>query len=142
MAGTSALIRACRSRLAAGADLVVHSVHKSLGGLGRRGIARQGSAFDPAALEQALGWLQTSSPSAVLMLSAEQATAITVQPGSRQLRKRLQQARDLREQLIAAGIPLLMNDDPLRLLLHTGAWGCSGAEADGWLLERGVSPNA
>ena len=39
---------------------------------------------------------------------------------------------------MAAGIPLLMNDDPLRLLLHTGAWGCSGAEADAWLLERGV----
>ena len=57
---------------------------------------------------------------------------------SRQLRKRLQQARALREQLSAAGIPLLMNHDPLRLLLHTGAWGCSGAEADGWLLERGV----
>ena len=39
---------------------------------------------------------------------------------------------------MAAGIPLLKNDDPLRLLLHTGAWGCSGAEADAWLLERGV----
>ena len=128
------------SALAAGADLVVHSVHKSLGGLGQSAaLHSQGSAFEPAALEQALGWLQTSSPSAVLMLSAEQAYRHHCSAkGSRQLRKRLQQARALREQLSAAGIPLLMNDDPLRLLLHTGAWGCSGAETDAWLLERGV----
>ena len=126
--------------LAAGADLVVHSVHKSLGGLGQSAaLHSQGAAFAPAALEQALGWLQTSSPSAVLMLSAEQAYRHHCSAkGGRQLRARLQQARVLREQLMAAGIPLLMNDDPLRLLLHTGAWGCSGAEADAWLLERGV----
>ena len=128
------------SALAAGADLVVHSVHKSLGGLGQSAaLHSQGSAFEPAALEQALGWLQTSSPSAVLMLSAEQAYRHHCSAkGSRQLRKRLQQAQALREQLSAAGIPFLINDDPLRLLLHTGAWGCSGAEADAWLLERGV----
>ena len=128
------------SALAAGADLVVHSVHKSLGGLGQSAaLHSQGSAFEPAALEQALSWLQTSSPSSVLMLSAEQAYRHHCSDaGSRQLRKRLQQARALQEQLIAAGIPFLRNDDPLRLLLHTGAWGCSGAEADAWLLERGV----
>ena len=128
------------SALAAGADLVVHSVHKSLGGLGQSAaLHSQGSAFEPAALEQALGWLQTSSPSAVLMLSAEQAYRHHCSDaGSRKLQRRLQQARALREQLIAAGIPFLRNDDPLRLLLHTGAWGCSGAEADAWLLERGV----
>ena len=126
--------------LAAGADLVVHSVHKSLGGLGQSAaLHAQGAAFAPAALEQSLGWLQTSSPSAVLMLSAEQAYRHHCSAtGRRQLRGRLQQARALREQLLAAGIPLLMNDDPLRLLLHTGAWGCSGAEADAWLLGRGV----
>ena len=73
------------------------------------------------------------------MLSAEQAYRHHCSDaGSRQLRKRLQQARALREQLIAAGIPFLINERPLRLLLHTGAWGCSGAEADAWLLERGV----
>ena len=73
------------------------------------------------------------------MLSAEQAYRHHCSnAGSRQLRKRLQQARVLRERLSAAGIPFLINDDPLRLLLHTGAWGCSGAEADAWLLERGV----
>ena len=128
------------SALAAGADLVVHSVHKSLGGLGQSAALHcQGSAFEHAALEQALGWLQTSSPSAVLMLSAEQAYRHHCSDaGSRKLQRRLQQARALREQLIAAGIPFLINDDPLRLLLHTGAWGCSGAEADTWLLERGV----
>ena len=128
------------SALAAGADLVVHSVHKSLGGLGQSAALHvQGSAFAPTALEQALGWLQTSSPSAVLMLSAEQAYRHwSSAAGRRQLRARLQQARGLRQQLLAAEIPLLANDDPLRLVLHTGAWGCSGAEADGWLLERRV----
>ena len=128
------------SALAAGADLVVHSVHKSLGGLGQSAALHvQGSAFAPTALEQALGWLQTSSPSAVLMLSAEQAYRHwSSAAGRRQLRARLKQARGLRQQLLAAEIPLLANDDPLRLVLHTGAWGCSGAEADGWLLERRV----
>jgi len=128
------------SALAAGADLVVHSVHKSLGGLGQSAaLHAQGSAFEPAALEQALGWLQTSSPSALLMLSAEQAYRHRCSAsGARQLRARLQQARVLKEQLLAAGIPLVANHDPLRLVLHTGAWGCSGADADAWLLERGV----
>jgi len=128
------------SALAAGADLVVHSVHKSLGGLGQSAaLHAQGSAFAPALLEQALAWLQTSSPSALLMLSAEQAYGHQFSvAGARQLRSRLQQARVLRDQLVAAGIPLLANDDPLRLVLHTGAWGCSGAEADDWLMQQNV----
>jgi lysine decarboxylase len=127
--------------LAAGADLVVQSLHKSFAALGQTAVLhQQGELVASESLEQALLWLQTSSPSALLMLSAEQAVAHWLSPaGRQQLGRRLQQARSLAEQLRQQRLPLLPSADPLRLVLHTAPLGVSGASADDWLLQRGVA---
>ena len=70
-------------------------------------------------LERALLWLQTSSTSALLLLSAEQAVARSSSaPGRCQLQVCLKQASDLAAALQREGVPLLQNQDPLRLIFH------------------------
>lgn len=126
--------------LAAGVDLVVLSCQKAAGGLAQSAaLLLQGSRVDPAAVERALLWLQTSSPSALLLASAE--AALQELGSSRGLRRRRRAegvAARLRQRCAARGLPLLTTDDPLRLVLHTAPMGINGLEADGWLLERGV----
>jgi lysine decarboxylase len=126
--------------LAAGADLVVLSGQKAGGGLAQSGaLVLQGSRVDPAAVARALLWLQTSSPSALLLASAEATLHDLTSPGGRRRRRRAEQIGErLRRRCVAGGLPLLASDDPLRLVLHTAALGINGLEADAWLLERGV----
>jgi len=129
--------------LACGADLVVQSLQKAAGGLAQSAVLLQGRAARPPGLaeriERALLWLQTSSPSALLLASSEAALRHLHGPtGRRQLRRALTRAQALRRRLLAAGLPLLANHDPLRLVLHTAALGINGLEADAWLLERHV----
>jgi lysine decarboxylase len=129
-----------KAATAAGADLVVQSLHKSLGALAQTAVLHaQGPRVERDHLCQALEWVQSSSPSALLMLSAEQSIAQRyTSGGQRQLRRCLHQARALRDVLQAHGLPLLTSDDPLRLVLHTAPLGCSGAQADAWLMARDV----
>ena len=128
------------SALHAGADLVVHSLQKSATGLAQTAVLwQQGSRVNADTLNRSLGWLQTTSPSALLLASCETAVmAWCDQAGRQQFKRRLQEARQLRERLSSNGLPLLPNQDPLRLVLHTGAVGISGPEADAWLLPRGL----
>jgi len=126
--------------LAAGADLVVLSLQKAGGGLAQSAaLLAQGSRNEPARLERSLLWLQTSSPSALLLASTAAAFAHgRSDAGQRQRRRAMARATRLRERLERLGFPLVANHDPLRLVLATGPLGIRGTEADGWLLERGV----
>ena len=128
------------SALKGGADLVVHSLQKSATGLAQTAVLwLQGDRVDPDAVERSLGWLQTTSPSGLLLASCEAAVmAWRKRSGQVQLRRRLEEARQLQERLIRYGLPLLNNQDPLRLVLHTGSAGISGPEADAWLLAQGL----
>ncbi|MCT0229956.1 aminotransferase class I/II-fold pyridoxal phosphate-dependent enzyme [Synechococcus sp. CS-1324] len=128
------------SALGAGADLVVQSLHKAAGGLGQSAaLLLQGGRVAVAEVERALLWLQTTSPSALLLASAEAAiTQLHSREGGAQLARALRIGSQLRRSLAAAGLPLVANQDPLRLVLHTAALGISGLQADQWLLERGV----
>jgi arginine/lysine/ornithine decarboxylase len=129
-----------RSALAAGADLVVHSLHKSAAGLGQTAVLwAQGTAVDSDAIARSLGWLQTTSPSALLLVSCEAALGEwrSVR-GRRRLNRRFDQARALAVQLRDSGLPLLETQDPLRLIWHTAAAGINGLDADPWLMERGL----
>jgi len=126
--------------LAAGADLVVLSCQKAAGGLAQSAVLlAQGGQVPCAALERALLWLQTSSPSALLLASAEASLLAAASPaGERRRRHAEARAARLRQRCQALGLPLLANNDPLRLVLHTAALGINGLEADGWLLQRRV----
>jgi lysine decarboxylase len=126
--------------LAAGADLVVLSLQKAGGGLAQSAtLLAQGSRIEPARLERSLLWLQTSSPSALLLASTAAALAHgRSDAGMRQRHRAVARATRLRQRLEGLGFPLVANHDPLRLVLATGPLGIRGTEADGWLLERGV----
>ncbi len=127
--------------LACGADLVVQSLQKAAGGLAQSAVLLQGRASTTEAepIERALLWLQTSSPSALLLASAEAALGHLHSPaGIRQLTRALDRGEALRHSLRRAGLEPLANHDPLRLALPTGPLGLNGLDADAWLLERGV----
>ncbi|MCP9890895.1 lysine decarboxylase [Cyanobium sp. Aljojuca 7D2] len=126
--------------LAAGSDLVVLSAQKAGGGLAQSAaLLLQGQRVGQDAVARALLWLQTSSPSALLLASAEAALEELTSPAGL---RRWQCARWVGERLQrrcqVLGLPLIASDDPLRLVLHTAALGINGLEADAWLLERGV----
>ncbi|MCP9801945.1 aminotransferase class I/II-fold pyridoxal phosphate-dependent enzyme [Synechococcus sp. RedBA-s] len=126
--------------IAAGADLVVQSLHKSAGGLAQSAalLLRRGRVSEEA-IERSLLWLQTSSPSALLLASTAAAFAHRHSAaGHRGLRLALKRAQALRQALAAAGLPLAATQDPLRLVFHSAALGINGLAADAWLLQRGV----
>ena len=127
--------------LACGADLVVQSLQKAAGGLAQSAVLLQGpaSTTEDEPIERALLWLQTSSPSALLLASAEAALGHLHSPaGIRQLTRALDRGEALRHSLRRAGLEPLANHDPLRLALPTGPLGLNGLDADAWLLARGV----
>ena len=126
--------------LAAGADLVVLSLQKAAGGLAQTAaLLAQGDRFDRRAVERSLLWLQTSSPSALLLASTAAAIAHGHSgTGRRQRQRAVGRALRLRERLAGLGFEIATGDDPLRLVLATGPLGINGLEADAWLLEHGV----
>ena len=126
--------------LAAGADLVVVSCQKSSGGLAQSALVlHQGEKVDPGAMERALLWLQSSSPSALLLASAAASVRhATSARGQGQRRRALAIAGRLSRRCHQKQLPLVANQDPLRLVLHTAAMGINGLDADGWLMDRGV----
>jgi lysine decarboxylase len=128
------------SAVRAGADLTVLSLQKSRGGLAQSAVLLgQGDRVQSSALERSLLWLQTSSPSALLLASSAAALAESFSPEGEARRRRAERrAQRLRRRLIACGLDPLANDDPLRLVLATGPLGFDGLAADVWLQERGV----
>ena len=128
------------SALAAGADLVVVSLQKAAGGLAQSAaLLAQGPRWDPVALERALLWLQTSSPSALLLAAAAAAIDhLTSEAGRRQRQRAHRRAGRLRQRLEREGWTLVANADPLRLVVATAPDGLDGFRADAWLMARGV----
>jgi lysine decarboxylase len=126
--------------VAAGADLTVLSLQKSAGGLAQSALLlAQGSRVDGRALERSLLWLQTSSPSALLLASTAASVAEAFSRAGADRRRRAEErAARLRLRLEALGMAPLANADPLRLVLLTGPLGFTGLAADAWLLPRGV----
>ncbi len=129
-----------RSALSAGADLVVHSLHKSSLGLAQTAVLwSQGNRIDPVAINRSIGSLQTSSPSALLLASCETSLREWAKPScQRNLISRIYEAKHFSATLKKAGVPILRNEDPFRLVLHTAAHGISGFDADKWFISRGL----
>jgi lysine decarboxylase len=128
------------SALEAGADLVVLSLQKAATGLAQSAaLLQRGTRLDLTQLQRSLLWLQTSSPSALLLASTAAAIAHgRSAAGQRQRQRAVARALALRQRLEGLGFTLVDGQDPLRLVLNTAALGFNGVEADGWLLERGV----
>ncbi|MFM7635798.1 MAG: DegT/DnrJ/EryC1/StrS family aminotransferase [Cyanobacteriota bacterium] len=126
--------------VAAGAELTVLSLQKAAGGLAQSAaLLARGPRVDLEAIELSLLWLQTSSPSALLLQSSALAIQeLTSSAGIRRRERAEALGRRLADRCRALDLPLVANQDPLRLVVHTAAMGLNGLAADAWLLERGV----
>ncbi|KGG15437.1 MULTISPECIES: aminotransferase class I/II-fold pyridoxal phosphate-dependent enzyme [unclassified Prochlorococcus] len=129
-----------QSALKAGADLVVHSLHKSANGLVQTAaLWWQGSMVDPYIVQRCIHLFQTSSPSALLLASCEAAlNELRSEYALEKLKIAILKARFINDRLRKLGVPLLDNQDPLKLILHTAAQGISGIDADPWFINRGL----
>lgn len=121
-----------RSAISFGADLVVHSLHKSASGLVQSAVLwSQGDKVDPFKIERTIELLQTSSPSSLLLASCESSIKELLESkGIKKLRSCIEEAEMLKDFLIKNEVPLLKNSDPLKIILHTSKFGLSGIEVD------------
>jgi arginine/lysine/ornithine decarboxylase len=120
--------------IALGADLVVHSAHKTLGALTQGAMLhRRGGRVDPQRLAQALRMLQTSSPSYPVMASLDAARAQMVTEGYVGLEDVYQQAQALRQKLLDTPYTWVEHPDWTR---WTIALEGSGFALETWLVLR------
>ena len=129
-----------KSALSLGADLVVHSLHKSAPGLVQSAVLwSQGDKVDPFKIERSIELLQTSSPSSLLLASCESSIKELIESkGQKKLISRIEEAESFSEYLIGHEVPLLRNSDPLRIILHTSKFGLSGIEVDKKFIKRRI----
>ena len=129
-----------KSALSFGADLVVHSLHKSAPGLVQSAVLwSQGDKIDPFKIEKSIELLQTSSPSSLLLASCESSINELVESqGQKRLIARIEEAESFSKFLISHGVPILENTDPLRIILHTSKFGLSGIEVDKKFIEKRI----
>ena len=129
-----------KSAIFLGADLVVHSLHKSAPGLVQSAVLwSQGDKVDPFKIERSIELLQTSSPSSLLLASCESSIKELIETkGLRKLKCRLEEAESLKDFLINKEVPLLKNSDPLRIILHTSKFGLSGIEVDKRFIKKKI----
>ncbi len=83
-----------------GADVVIHSMHKSGGSLTQSALAHlpKGSRVDPVVFQQCLNTLQTTSPSYLLMASLEATCHALASPdGQRRIVSLIEQTQSLRD---------------------------------------------
>ena len=128
------------SALAAGADLVVHSLHKSAPGLAQTAVLwHRAERLELGRLQRSLARLQTTSPSALLLASCE--TTLDWLLSRRWVslfEARRHDAIQLIDDLGQRGVLLHPGDDPMRLILATGEIGMSGLDADDFCMRQGV----
>ncbi len=129
-----------KSAIYSGADLVVHSLHKSASGLVQCAVLwSQGVKVDPFKVDRSIELLQTSSPSSLILASCESSLKEFFEArGQKKLKSRIEEAESLRDFLISKEVPLLQNSDPLRIILHTSRFGLSGVEVDKSFIKEGI----
>jgi arginine decarboxylase len=129
--------------IAAGADLVVQSCHKTLGALVGSAQLHVGteSLIEPGSLQDALNVLQTTSPSFLLLASLDLMRRWLWREGERLFAAAVEEAQRLEEQIDAmSGLQVLRPDsdprldehgrDPLRLVVDVSRTGWSGYEVE------------
>jgi len=128
-----------RSAVALGADLIVQSMHKTLGALTQSAILHlNGSLVNHALLQQVLTLLQSSSPNSLLVASLDAARQQMAVHGAELLQPALDAAQTARQQIRAIpglwcyGDELIGQDgvyayDPTKLVIRVSETGLSGS---------------
>jgi arginine/lysine/ornithine decarboxylase len=132
--------------LAAGADLVVQSSHKTLGSLVGSAMLHVGreSVIDAARVQDALNFLQTTSPSFLLLASLDVMRRWMWKEGRSLFAAAVDEARELENEIEAMpGIKAMRPErdprmadhvrDPLRLVVNVSETGWNGYEVERYL---------
>ena len=128
------------SAVRAKADLVVHSLHKSLNGLTQTAVLwHHGSIIKTSEISRNINLLQTTSPNSLLLASCEESLKDwMVVDNLDNYKKRITEARFIYKELINRAVPLIKTNDPLKIVLNTGSYGIDGFTADKFFYKKGV----
>jgi len=129
-----------KSALTSNADLVVHSLHKSLNGLTQTAaLWYKGNLVNEQNLIKSINFLQTTSPSSLLLSSCEESIKDWLNKKSlSKYQKRILEAKSIYKKLIQKNIPLIETQDPLKIVLNTSKVGIDGFTADKFFYKNGL----
>jgi lysine decarboxylase len=129
-----------KSALSSNADLVVHSLHKSLNGLTQTAVLwYKGNLINERNLINSINFLQTTSPSSLLLSSCEESIKDWLNKKSlSKYKKRILEAKIIYKKLIQKNIPLIETQDPLKIVLNTSLAGIDGFTADNFFYRNGL----
>ncbi len=129
-----------KSALISNADLVVHSLHKSLNGLTQTAaLWYKGNLVNEHNLINSINLLQTTSPSSLLLSSCEESIKDWLNKKSlSKYQKRILEAKSIYKKLIHKNIPLIETQDPLKIILNTSKVGIDGFTADKFFYKNGL----
>ena len=129
-----------KSSLLLNADLVIHSLHKSLNGLTQTAVLwYKGDLVDKHNLIKSINLLQTTSPSSLLLSSCEESLKDWLNKKSlSRYQKRILEAKSIYKKLIQKNIPLIETQDPLKIILNTSKVGIDGFTADNFFYKNGL----
>ncbi len=129
-----------KSALKSKADLVVHSLHKSLNGLTQTSVLwYQGDLIEESNLIRSVNLFQTTSPSSLLLSSCEESIKDWLNKKSiSKYQKRILEAKAIFQKLLRKNIPLIETQDPLKIILNTSKIGIDGFTADSFFYKNGL----
>ena len=129
-----------KSALRSKADLVVHSLHKSLNGLTQTAVIwRNGDLVEENKLIKSLNLLQTTSPNSLLLSSCEESIKDWLNKDNlNKYKKRILEAKLIFKELRKKKIPLIETQDPLKIILNTSEVGIDGFTADRFFYKNGL----
>ncbi len=129
-----------KSALVSNADLVVHSLHKSLNGLTQTAaLWYKGNLVNEHNLINSINLLQTTSPSSLLLSSCEESIKDWLNKKSlSKYQKRILEAKSIYKKLVQKNIPLIETQDPLKIILNTSKIGIDGFTADKFFYKNGL----
>ena len=129
-----------KSALRSKADLVVHSLHKSLNGLTQTAVIwRNGDLVEENKLIKSLNLLQTTSPNSLLLSSCEESIKDWLNKDNlKKYKKRILEAKLIFKELRKKKIPLIETQDPLKIILNTSEVGIDGFTADRFFYKNGL----
>ncbi|MNX26634.1 Arginine decarboxylase [compost metagenome] len=128
------------SALAMGADAVVQSTHKMLGALTPGAMLHlKGPRLSPSRVQRALGLLQTTSPSYLILASLDAARRHEATAPAERWENPLRWAAEARAAIAhLPGLVVLPPGDPLKIAVDVNGTGLDGYEAADLLAENGV----
>ena len=129
-----------KSALRSKADLVVHSLHKSLNGLTQTAVLwHNGNIIEDNKLIKSINLFQTTSPNSLLLSSCEESLKDWLNKKNLvKYKKRISEAKSIFIELTQKKIPLIETQDPLKIVLNTSKVGIDGFTADDFFYKNGL----